>query len=118
MSDEKRHTMTDAEEIREIFSALNESIPNMISGLIGSIYNPEKAASIAQAIGKFYATLRESGIPDDVALKMTERYVSGLDFAKFFESMKEGTISVSTGNDDEGKGFVSVKTKDLDEDEE
>ncbi|MHA1742014.1 MAG: hypothetical protein ACTSVD_07990 [Candidatus Thorarchaeota archaeon] len=49
---------------------------------------------------------------------MTKRYVSGLDFAQFFESMKEGTISVSTGNDDEEGGFVSVETKDRDEDEE
>ncbi len=83
-SHEKKHT-EDAEEIREIFSALNESIPSLITGLIGSVYDPERAVSIARAIGKFYSTLREEGIPEDVALQMTKDYASSFDFSKMME---------------------------------
>ena len=84
--EEKKKTKhEDAEEIREIFSALNESIPQLISGLIGSVYSPDAAVSMATAIGRFYSKLKEEGIPDELALEMTKKYVSALDFSKMME---------------------------------
>ncbi|MHA1772357.1 MAG: hypothetical protein ACTSYL_08080 [Candidatus Thorarchaeota archaeon] len=109
---EERHTKhkEDAEEIREIFSALNESIPTLISGLISSVYSPEAAASMATAIGRFYTKLKEEGIPDELALEMTKQYVSGLDFAKMLE-MASG--------ESRGKRITIKKSKhDKDEDED
>ncbi len=80
----------DAEEIREIFSALNESIPSLISGLIGSVYNPEAAGNMATAIGRFYSKLIEEGIPEEVALDMTKKYVGALDFQKIMNIASDG----------------------------
>lgn len=96
----------DAEEIREIFGALNEAIPKLISGLIGSLYSPESAGNVATAIGRFYSKLIEEGIPKDVALKMTENYVSALDFQKI--------MSIAS---DEAKGGRNIHIE-IDEDEE
>ncbi len=83
---EKKHSkVDDAEEIREIFAALNESIPNLISGLIASVYEPERAVSIARSIGRFYATLKEEGIPDELALQMTKDYASSFNLSNVME---------------------------------
>ncbi len=96
----------DAEEIREIFGALSEEIPKLISGLIGSLYSPESAGNVATAIGRFYSKLIEEGIPKEVALKMTENYVSALDFKKI--------MSIAS---DEAKGGRNIHIE-IDDDEE
>ena len=79
----------DADELREIakalpdlFKAINDSVPQLISGIIGSVYSPEAAESMGSAVGKFYAKLIEEGIPQDVALDMTKKFVGALDFGK------------------------------------
>lgn len=85
----KRHYKSDADELKEVaealpqlFSAINESVPKLISGLIGSVYSPEAAGNIASGIGKFYSNLIAEGIPEEVALDMTKKFVSALDFTK------------------------------------
>ena len=85
----KKHYKSDADELKEVaealpqlFSAINESVPKLISGLIGSVYSPESAGNIASGIGKFYSNLIAEGIPEDVALDMTKKFVSALDFTK------------------------------------
>jgi hypothetical protein len=90
------HVASDAEELREIakalpelFGALNESIPKMISGLIGSVYSPETAGNMATAIGQFYSKLIEEGIPEEVALDMTKKFVGALDFKKMMSMISD-----------------------------
>ncbi|TXT55106.1 MAG: hypothetical protein BAJATHORv1_40015 [Candidatus Thorarchaeota archaeon] len=92
----KQYETDDAKEISEVFSALNESIPKLISGLIGSVYSPESAASMAEAIGIFYTKLIEQGIPQDLALEMTRKYVGALDFGKIMSMANGETIQVDT----------------------
>ncbi|MBS3795501.1 MAG: hypothetical protein KGY80_11420 [Candidatus Thorarchaeota archaeon] len=90
MKEDKQTPQEEAEEIREIFSALNESIPKLISGLVNSVYSPEAAAKMAEAIGGFYSKLKEQGLPDEVALKMTKQYASALDFGKIMDMAQQG----------------------------
>ncbi|MFW9907871.1 MAG: hypothetical protein ACFFEF_04790 [Candidatus Thorarchaeota archaeon] len=85
----RRKSSEEAEELREIaktlpelFNTLNEAIPKMISGIIGSVYSPEAAANMGAAVGKFYSQLVAEGIPEDVALEMTKKFVGALDFQK------------------------------------
>jgi hypothetical protein len=86
----------DIEELREVakvlpdlFGALNESIPKLITGLIGSVYSPETAGSMATAIGQFYSKLIEEGIPEEVALDMTKKFVGALDFKKMMSMISD-----------------------------
>ena len=72
-------SVSEAQEIKEIFGALNESIPKLIGGLISSVYSAERAEDMAAAIGGFYAKLKEQGLPDEMALELTKKYVAGLD---------------------------------------
>ncbi len=98
----KKSSSNDMDDLREIadvlpdiFGALNESIPKLISGLIGSVYSPESAGNMAKGIGQFYSNLVAEGIPEDVALDMTKKFVGALDFGKLISMVgDESTSSV------------------------
>jgi hypothetical protein len=85
-----------AEVLPELFGALNESIPKLISGLIGSVYSPESAGNMAKGIGQFYSNLIAEGIPEEVALDMTKKFVSALDFSKLIDMVGNET-TINTG---------------------
>ncbi|MHA1960777.1 MAG: hypothetical protein ACW99U_11125 [Candidatus Thorarchaeota archaeon] len=101
----KRSEQTEAEEVGEILGVVTEQIPKLISGLIGSVYSPEAAASMAAAIGGFYRKLKEEGIPEEMALELTKKYVAGLDFMKFMDQ-----VSISE------RGIKTTRDSDSDED--
>jgi hypothetical protein len=85
-----------AEALPELFGALNDAIPKLISGLIGSVYSPEAAGNMAAGIGKFYSNLIAEGIPEDVALDMTKKFVGALDFTKMMSMVSdEASIEIS-----------------------
>jgi len=85
-----------AEALPELFGALNDAIPKLISGLINSVYSPEAAGNMAAGIGKFYSNLIAEGIPEDVALDMTKKFVGALDFSKMMSMVgDEASFEIS-----------------------
>jgi uncharacterized protein YoaH (UPF0181 family) len=89
MSDKDIKT-TEAEEVREILEAVQETVPALISQLVQAIYSPKVAESIAEAVGTLYQGLKKKGLPDDLVLEMTQKYMSVLDIK---ELMSEGLSS-------------------------
>jgi hypothetical protein len=92
----RKETKSDAEELKEVaealpelFGAINDAVPQLISNLIGSIYSPEAAGNMAAGIGKFYSNLIAEGIPEDVALDMTKKFVGALDFSKLMSMVSD-----------------------------
>ncbi|MFX1509512.1 MAG: hypothetical protein ACFFBR_04305 [Promethearchaeota archaeon] len=90
MSD-KDPKSTDVEEVRDILEAVQETVPALISQLVQAIYSPEVAESIAESVGSLYQGLKKKGLPDELVLDMTRKYMSVLDIKDF---MSEG---LSTG---------------------
>jgi hypothetical protein len=114
-----KSSSSDAEELKEIasalpelFGALNESIPKLISGLIGSVYSPEAAGNMAKGIGQFYSNLIAEGIPEEIALDMTKKFVGALDFGKLM------SIVSDEASFDEKKIRKKKHSKEVDFDEE
>ena len=66
----------DAEEMKEVFRVLSTEIPALIKGMIASVFSEEAGRSMGKAAAAFYKELKESGMPDEVAVKMTENYIS------------------------------------------
>jgi hypothetical protein len=117
----ERKKSSDMDELREVaevlpqlFGALNDSIPKLISGLIGSVYSPESAGNMAKGIGQFYSNLVAEGIPEEVALDMTKKFVSALDFSKLI-SMVSDEASSETRRKKKGRGTVDLDYDDEDE---
>jgi len=75
MSEERKRKMPEAEEVKEILGVVSTEIPALIKGIISSVFSEEAGKSMGRAAAAFYNELKESGMPEDVAVKMTENYI-------------------------------------------
>ncbi|MEM1507749.1 MAG: hypothetical protein QW702_06895 [Candidatus Bathyarchaeia archaeon] len=76
----------DVEEVERILSVVSSKVPDLIKGIIASVFSESTGREIGKAVGAFYKSLIESGIPEQTALKMAENYLST--FTNFGEIMK------------------------------
>jgi len=75
MSEERKHKKPEAEEVKEILGVVSTEIPALIKGIISSVFSEEAGKSMGRAAAAFYNELKQSGMPEDVAVKMTENYI-------------------------------------------
>lgn len=75
MSEKAKHKMPEAEEVKEILGVVSAEIPALIKGIINSVFSEEAGKNMGRAAAAFYKELKEGGMPDDVAVKMTENYI-------------------------------------------
>ena len=97
-SEKKKTAAEEAEEVRQILSAVSTEVPALIKSIIGAVFSEEAGRNMGKAAAAFYKELKDSGMPDDVAVKMTENYIG------VFTSL--GDILKKVGK--EGKGFISI----------
>jgi hypothetical protein len=66
----------DAEEVREILEVVSKEVPALIKGIVGSIFSEEAGKDMGRAAAAFYRELKEGGMPEETAVRMTENYMS------------------------------------------
>ncbi|MEM2028091.1 MAG: hypothetical protein QXS05_01740, partial [Candidatus Bathyarchaeia archaeon] len=66
----------DVEEVERILSVVSSKVPDLIKSIIASVFSESTGREIGKAVGAFYKSLIESGIPEQTALKMAENYLS------------------------------------------
>jgi len=66
----------EAEEVKEILGAVSTEVPALIKNILASIFSEEAGRNMGKAAAAFYKELKDGGMPNDVALKMTEDYMS------------------------------------------
>ena len=71
----ERGDVEELREVRELFKTLSEEIPNMIRGIIDSIFSAEAGKNMGAAASNFYKELKAGGIPEEMAIKMTQDYI-------------------------------------------
>jgi len=87
MDDEKKRRHDSPEEVAEILSVVSDKVPGLIKGLVSAVFSEDSARNMAKAAATYYSELKAGGLPDDVALRMTQDYV-GI-FGKIGEIVKE-----------------------------
>lgn len=89
--DREKSSREDAEEVREILGAVSKEVPALIRNLIASVFSEEAGRSMGKAAAAFYEELKGSGMPNELALKMTEGYMSTFtSFGNVFKSIDIG----------------------------
>lgn len=71
----ERKAKEEAQEVKEILAVVSTEIPALIKGIISSIFSEEAGKNMGRAAAAFYKELKEGGMPEDVAVKMTENYI-------------------------------------------
>lgn len=84
----------DPEQVKEIFAVFSEKLPALLNSLTDSIYGKDASAKFGTAVADFYRTLKESGMTDEQAFKLTEQYMSSLNLG--------GIIAKTVGKHREG----------------
>jgi hypothetical protein len=78
MSEGRRYASKEAQEVAEIFETLSTKLPEMLNGVLGSLFSPEAARNMGKAVAEFRKSLIEGGIPEDEAMEMTRKYLGTL----------------------------------------
>lgn len=125
VDEEKKSEKHGSEELKEVLSVVSSEVPAMIKSVLASVFSEEAGKNMGKAAAAYYRELKNGGLPETVAVKMTE------DYMKTFTSIgdmlkgvsKHGTVD-EMGEDLEKKIRLKVqkkmhdKEKDEDEEEE
>ena len=65
----------DAEEVKEILSVVSTEIPALIKSIMASVFSEEAGRSMGKAAAAYYKELKDGGLPEQVAVKLTEDYM-------------------------------------------
>ncbi len=95
MPEEHKEHEFKPEDVKEILGVISDKIPALLNGLTDSIYGKEASAKFGTAVANFYKTLKDSGMTDEQAFKLTEQYMSSLNLA--------GTIAKAISHRGEGE---------------
>ncbi len=75
MEENKKHTDIPVKEIGELLDEVSTKIPKLLEGIQKSYYSVENGANAGKSIAAFYKELAEAGMPQDVVLRLTERFM-------------------------------------------
>jgi hypothetical protein len=109
MSEKEKGEKKDVEELREVLSVVSKEIPNLLKSIIGSVFSEEAGRDMGKAAAAFYKELKEAGMPEETAVKMTENYISV--FTSLSDVMKKAVSGEKKGRDDDISEEISKRIK-------
>ncbi|MBX5327385.1 MAG: hypothetical protein ACQXXH_02150 [Candidatus Bathyarchaeia archaeon] len=71
----EKEAKREAEEVKEILSAVSTEIPALIKSIVASVFSEEAGKSMGKAAAAYYKELKDGGLPESVAVKLTEDYM-------------------------------------------
>jgi hypothetical protein len=112
--EKKKTGIEEAEEIKQILGVVSTEVPGLIKSIIASVFSEEAGRSMGKAAAAFYKELKEGGMPDAVAVKMTEDYISV--FTSLSDIMKKaggsGRIQLGVGGGKHDEHGVTAEVAD------
>ncbi len=69
--------MEDVEELRQVLSVIAEfldRLPSVLKQIFDAIYSRDTGEKVGESVASFYRKLSESGLPREVAIRMTEEF--------------------------------------------
>jgi len=118
-SEKKKTGAEEAEEIRQILGVVSTEVPGLIKSIIASVFSEEAGRSMGKAAAAFYKELKDGGMPDAVAVKMTEDYISV--FTSLGDIMKKagagGKLKFDIGKGKHGERKDTAENEDEEEED-
>jgi hypothetical protein len=72
---EHKHEKMEPENIKEILGVVSSEIPAMIKSILSSVFSEEAGRNMGKAAAAYYKELKDGGLPEQIAVKMTEEYM-------------------------------------------
>lgn len=81
------------ENIKEILNVVSSQVPALVKNLLGSVFSEEAGRSMGKAAAAYYKEMKAGGLPEQVAVKLTE------DYMRTFSSIGDMLRSGGRGDD-------------------
>ncbi len=75
MANETKNNEMDAKNIKEILDVVSTEIPGLIKSILSSVFSEEAGRNMGKAAAAYYKELKNGGLPETVAVKLTEEYM-------------------------------------------
>ena len=76
MNDEERkHVKMGSEELKEVLGVVSSEVPSMIKSILASVFSEEAGKNMGKAAAAYYKELKNGGLPEQVAVRLTEEYM-------------------------------------------
>ncbi len=75
---ERRKRDFEPEEFKDILNFVGDKLPGLLDSLTDAISGKDASAKFGSAVANFYKTLKDSGMTDEQAFRLTEQYMSSL----------------------------------------
>jgi len=72
---EKKHGKMDPENLKELLSVVSTEVPTMIKSIVSTVFSEEAGRNMGKAAAAYYKELKAGGLPEEVAIKLTEQYM-------------------------------------------
>ena len=109
MLEGKKSAKEDVEELKEVLNVVSKEIPNMLKAIIGSVFSEEAGRDMGKAAAAFYKELKEAGMPEETAVRMTENYIAV--FTSLSDVMKKAVSGEKKGRGEDIGEEISKKIK-------
>ncbi len=86
--EERKHGKMDPENVRELLSVVSTEVPTMIKSIVNTVFSEEAGRNMGKAAAAYYKELKAGGLPDEVAVKLTQEYMQT--FTNFGSMFKHG----------------------------
>jgi hypothetical protein len=100
VNDEKENKKMETENLKEILSVVSSEVPALIKSLLASVFSEEAGRSMGKAAAAYYKELKNGGLPEQVAVKLTEDYMRTFtSIGDMLRSATRGKASEKSGDD-------------------
>lgn len=103
------------QNIKEILSVVSTEIPGLIKSILSSVFSEEAGRNMGKAAAAYYKELKNGGLPDTVAVKLTEEYMRT--FTSIGDMLKNAGRT-GFGHNDEISKHIQKKVKEKEKEEE
>ncbi len=73
--EETKFKKMDPENIKELLGVVSTEIPTMIKSIISTVFSEEAGRNMGKAAAAYYKELKAGGLPEEVAIKLTQEYM-------------------------------------------
>ena len=93
-NEERKDKKMDPENVKELLSVVSTEIPTMIKSIMSSVFSEEAGRNMGKAAAAYYKELKTGGLPDEVAVKLTQEYMQTFtNIGQLFKSAGAGRFS-------------------------
>ena len=73
--EERKERRMDPENMKELLSVVSTEVPAMIKSIVNTVFSEEAGRNMGKAAAAYYKELKAGGLPEDVAVKLTQEYM-------------------------------------------